>query len=561
MIFSCASSQLLQDAVASVQFSLGSDVLAKPMALLSTLRIGQKILLLVMLFTCVIAVLIIFGAVINERQQEVSGFSETTARLAERVTYLDEALTMSARMAVLTGEEKWIDRYLGFADELDEVIGEVISLVPASVAEEFEASTSNANDALIALEDEALELVEGGDEAAAEKVLFSDIYADYKQELDVGTEQFLEQVEAEAGLQQDRLDRYRNFMFLGTSVLIGVTILIAYVITKAITRPLDAAVTQAQRIAAGDLTGRPEVYGRDEPAALLGAMHDMSDKLSGALRNVTDSAQELEAAASGLSINAHKSRENAETQHDTVTQVATAMNEMVSAVGEVAGNTQDVSASAREAQEHSKAVRDQVSQSAESIELLSDEVRSASEVVSEVDQKAAQVAEVLGMIRSIAEQTNLLALNAAIEAARAGEQGRGFAVVADEVRSLAANTQKFVSDIDGIIGSLREESSRAVEVMQRNSQAAADTGHASATTVEAIDTVKQGIDQISDMALQVASAAEQQSAASEEINRNVVLVNEAAESTAQSTYETERVSREMERLSERLSGVVGQFQL
>ncbi|MES9848328.1 MAG: methyl-accepting chemotaxis protein, partial [Candidatus Thiodiazotropha sp.] len=254
---------------------------------------------------------------------------------------------------------------------------------------------------------------------------------------------------------------------------------------------------------------------------------------------------------------AEHTRDGITKQHEQTTQVATAMTEMSATVHEVAQNTTQTAEAARQADQQANSGRDVVNAVTSSIDSLASEVGRAVETVQHVEQDSERIGSVLDVIRGIADQTNLLALNAAIEAARAGEQGRGFAVVADEVRTLAKRTQDSTEEIQEMIESLQTGVRETVTVMETSQQQAAESVDQAGRAHEALEEITRVVDTISQMSSQIATAAEEQSAVAEDINRNIVDITHVAEATSQDSAKSydasEAMSKEVDLLGKLLS--------
>jgi len=235
------------------------------------------------------------------------------------------------------------------------------------------------------------------------------------------------------------------------------------------------------------------------------------------------------------------------------------MNQMNATVQEVARNAQHAASAAKEATDASDDGKKVVAKTIGVINTLASEVEGAAEVIQTLEQDSVDIGKVLDVIRGIAEQTNLLALNAAIEAARAGEQGRGFAVVADEVRTLASRTQTSTEEIDEMITRLQAGTNRAVKAMQVGTEQAQAGVDQAAEAGNSLESITQAIAQINDMNIQIANAAEEQSAVAEEINRNITNISDVADQAAGGARETTQASEQVAMLSEKLGGLVSQF--
>jgi methyl-accepting chemotaxis protein len=339
--------------------------------------------------------------------------------------------------------------------------------------------------------------------------------------------------------------------------------LIGWIFTGIIVRPIQHTVDAVKDIAEGegDLTRRLDARSKDELGELAGWFNRFLDKMQGVVGELNGVTQNLSVSAEQLSQVSEQTRIGISNQQGQTEQAATATNQMAATVQEVAKNAESAASSAMRARDEAAEGKGTVDESIAAIHALSETVESAAGVIGRLEQDSVEIGGVLDVIRNIAEQTNLLALNAAIEAARAGEQGRGFAVVADEVRTLASRTQKSTQEIQEMIERLQSASKEAVKSMgETNIQAKRGSDYA-VRTGEVLESITNAINQISDMNTQIASAAEEQSVVAEEINRNVVGINEIGEHTAQGAQQTASASEGLNNLAGQLQRNVGQFKI
>ena len=347
------------------------------------------------------------------------------------------------------------------------------------------------------------------------------------------------------------------------AVSLAIGVLLFGLISRGITRPLQRALRTMNDIASGqgDLTRRLEAEGKDEVAQLCIAFNRFADTIRDIVQQVQGSATQMGAAAEQLSAVTTQTSQGMRKQRSEIEQVASAMNQMAATVQDVARNATRAAEGAGEASTQARTGQQVVGGTIASIRDVSTEVEKAWEVISRLAADSEAIGTVLDVIRGIAEQTNLLALNAAIEAARAGEQGRGFAVVADEVRTLAQRTQKSTEEIQAMIERLQGGAVEAVEAMEHGRGKTAASVDQAAEAGKALEAITKAVVSINDMNTQIASAAEQQSAVAEEINRNVVNIGQVAEETSEGAQQTAASSEDLARLGAELQGLVGRFKV
>ncbi|MCW8933246.1 MAG: methyl-accepting chemotaxis protein [Gammaproteobacteria bacterium] len=359
------------------------------------------------------------------------------------------------------------------------------------------------------------------------------------------------------------IDNARN-----TAVIIGVIsliigLIIAALIARLIGGPLCKAVEAMNEIAEGegDLTQRLDDSGDNEITRLARAFNSFAEKVRGLVSKVYGSTTQLASAAEEMSAIMEETNRGTQQQQSETSQVVTAMNEMTATVQEVARHATDAATAANSADLASTEGKQVVISTMKAIEDLSGEVNTAAAVISQLEKDSENIGTVLDVIKGIAEQTNLLALNAAIEAARAGEQGRGFAVVADEVRTLASKTQQSTQEIQVMIEKLQAGAQSAVKVMDDSRQKAEDGVNQAAKAGSSLEEITKSVSLIKDMNTQIATAAEQQSSVAEEINRNIVNISDIVDRTAEGTEQTSLASEELAKLAGDLQRLVNQFKV
>nr|WP_256837084.1 methyl-accepting chemotaxis protein [Pseudomonas oleovorans] len=335
----------------------------------------------------------------------------------------------------------------------------------------------------------------------------------------------------------------------------------AIMISLAIVRPLKRVIGLAESIAAGDLSVRIGQDRRDEIGQLLAAMQGMSANLRDMVGRLQGGVAQISSSAQTLSTTAEQTRQGVNGQKLETDQVATAMSQMTATVYEVARNAEAAAASTEQADQRVGAGSQVVRQTLQRIEQLARAMDATTESIQRLSQDTQRIDAVLDVIKSVAEQTNLLALNAAIEAARAGEQGRGFAVVADEVRALAKRTQQSTAEIESLIAALREGSRRAVTDMEQSASLVNLTVGDANQTEGALAAIAEAVSLISEMNQQIAAAAEQQTAVAEEINRSVTSIRDIADQSATAMDETAASSIQLAELGRELQGMAGHFRL
>lgn len=344
-------------------------------------------------------------------------------------------------------------------------------------------------------------------------------------------------------------------------VILMFVIFAAVLLTRSIVKPLTDAVIVAEQIADGDLTKEIHIVGKDEPALLMVAMQKMQNSLRGTIKKIANSSEHLAYASEELHTVTEDTSRGINQQSVEIDQAATAVNQMTVAVEEVARNAVNTADASRNADKCSRDGRTKVNQTLESIGILVDEVSTTATEVKELAASISEISKVLDVIRSIAGQTNLLALNAAIEAARAGEAGRGFAVVADEVRALAHRTQQSTAEIESMIGSIQSGTERAVFSMENSQGRASNTLGIAREAHKAFEVIGESIASINERNLVIASASEEQAQVAREVDRNLVNIRDLSIQTSAGAKQTSSASQELLRLAGELNIMVSGFKV
>ncbi|MCS4314345.1 methyl-accepting chemotaxis protein [Pseudomonas sp. BIGb0381] len=353
----------------------------------------------------------------------------------------------------------------------------------------------------------------------------------------------------------------KYFLLLAAGLALIFGLVAAWAITRQIIIPLSQTLEVAERVASGDLSHNLISLRQDELGQLQRAMQSMTVGLRELIGGISEGVTQIASAAEQLSAVTEQTSAGVNSQKVETDQVATAMNEMAATVQEVARNAEEASEAAAAADQQAREGDKVVGEAIAQIERLATEVGNSTVAMADLKRESDKIGSVLDVIKSVAQQTNLLALNAAIEAARAGEAGRGFAVVADEVRSLAQRTQKSTEEIEELIAGLQSGTQQVANIMD-NSRGLTDSSvELTRRAGSALENITRTVSTIQAMNSQIATAAEQQSAVAEEINRSVLNVRDVSEQTAAASEETATSSTELARLGAHLQTLVGRFRV
>lgn len=334
---------------------------------------------------------------------------------------------------------------------------------------------------------------------------------------------------------------------------------LSWFISRQIIIPLKQTLETAKTIASGDLSSNISSDRQDEMGGLLRAMGEMNNTLKEVLTQIDNSVIQLASSAEQLSTVTEQNSAGMQNQRSETDQVAAAIHEMTATVQEVSANAESAAFAAKEADHTTSTGNKKVVEAVQQIELLAQEISATAEAMARLQADSDSIGSVLDVIKSVAEQTNLLALNAAIEAARAGEAGRGFAVVADEVRSLASRTQTSTEEIESLISKLQKGTLESAEMMTKSRTLSDDAVSLSQEAGVMLVDIASAVSRIQDMTHQIAAASEQQSSVAEDINKSVVKVRDIAEQTAQGAEETAHSAEDLANLGLTLKGLLARF--
>jgi len=355
---------------------------------------------------------------------------------------------------------------------------------------------------------------------------------------------------------------YNNSITVVVTVVLiamALTALLAVLLTRSITGPINSSLLLATHIAKGDLTGNIDSRGSDEAAQLMRALELMQSNLRTTIQNIAGSSAQLSAAAQSMNSVTEDADRTLQHQNSEIEQAATAVNLMTAAVDEVARNASSASLAAKDSNQAAATGNLKVGETLQAMRTLTDRVELTSEQVQSLAGQAQDISKVLSVIRAIAEQTNLLALNAAIEAARAGEQGRGFAVVADEVRALAHRTQTSTQEIEQMISTIQAGTSQVVESMGDSTQEVHNTQRTVDETGHSLKLIADSVQVIDERNHQIAAASEEQAHVAREVDRALVSIRNLAQQSSTGTRQTLAASQELSQLAVNLNRMVEQF--
>ncbi|CRN04602.1 Methyl-accepting chemotaxis protein McpS [Pseudomonas sp. URMO17WK12:I11] len=415
-----------------------------------------------------------------------------------------------------------------------------------------------------AIMDRTVATIARGDLAEARQLMAGELHQAFRTVLDELTtmvESNNRQIDEGARAAKHNEAAAKLNLYLGIGAAFVAAILLGMFISRVISKPIALAVNTAERIAGGDLS-KPVATGHaDETGQLLNALGGMQQGLKRTLEQIANAADQLASAAEELNAVTDESTRGLTRQNDEIQLAATAVTQMSAAVEEVARNATSTSEASRQTSEEAASGRDQAREAVQAITSVNSEIGQSTVIVGELAGSVREIAKVIDVIRGIAEQTNLLALNAAIEAARAGEQGRGFAVVADEVRALAARTQASTGEIEAMITGVQSRADDAVKAMGNSRNLADSTQALAQATGESLERIARNIAQINDRNLLIATASEEQAHVAREVDRNLINIQDLSTQTSAGAHQTSASSQELSRLAISFNDMVSTFKL
>ena len=395
---------------------------------------------------------------------------------------------------------------------------------------------------------------EGGNKMMAD---FDKVAADMATEADNFLTATVQRVENSVATQVQDAANIRTALIVGALVILAGLAILFVIMSRALAQlPAIAA-----KLASGDLTFAVDTQRQDEVGQIMNSLHGVRERLLAMVSQLSGATQQLSITAGKMTVVSTQTNESIQQLHSETDQSSTAMNEMAATVQEVASNIVHTASAAQEANLESTNGQQVVGDAITQIRSLAEHIDGATDTIQQLEQDSEAISAVVDVIKGVAEQTNLLALNAAIEAARAGEQGRGFAVVADEVRTLASRTQKSTDEINQMIAKLQQGSRQAVETMEQSREQARATVDQATLAGDSLATIATSVARIDDMSTQIASAAEEQGTVADEVNRNIVRISDMAGQAAEGAQHTSSASRELEILADELSTIVTQFKI
>jgi methyl-accepting chemotaxis protein len=522
-------------------------------------------------FTLIIALVFVLGAVsvvqmahLRDAEKDV----ETNWMPSVRQTALMNAGVMRLRLEVqraIAGREdmqKTIETFAGFRKAFSDAVANYEPFISSDQERALYQAVKTSAEAYSRQLDLLVPLMKSGDLVAIGSLNVSGIRP-ITSKMEGQIKELTDANNTGAAMAgENAANLYSAGLWLVVGLIAGVVVLtigLAIMLTRSITSPIGDALSVAERIASSDLSREVLVSGTDEAGRLLKALAQMQTNLRATILQISESSTQLASAAEEMTAVTEESSRGLVAQNDEVSQAATAITEMSAAVDEVARNAESASEESKRTHGFSEVGLERVAQTLKSIQKLSGNVENTSDQIQGLSNRAQSINKVVEVIRAIAEQTNLLALNAAIEAARAGEQGRGFAVVADEVRALAHRTQQSTQEIEQMIAAIQGESEQAVQSMNTSKELATESLDVAQEASSSLDQIAMGISQINERNILIAAASEEQAHVAHEVDRNLSSIRELAAQSSAGASQTASACSEMSKLAVNLNQLVNRF--
>jgi methyl-accepting chemotaxis protein len=488
-----------------------------------------------------------YGILQHQEPEKSEGFRKTTERFNQHGKQLAVELSTAKRMAE--------DGALDTADEREKEEFEKMAQALIKIEQQHYTFEEHAQ--------KAFTLLSNGEVHEAE--LLAERMEHEEEQLATGCELLLEEIEQFTEEAGHRAAEHEHVAFSILSLLVLFSIIagisVSWLISDNIVARISEAVKSLKTISSGDLTSEVKADGGDEIGNLQRSMATMQDHLRKMISHISDTTTQLSTAADEVSVVTSQTSANIQQQKSETDHITTAMTQMNATVREVTMNINSTSTAASEANSQAENGRSMVKNTVHGIHTLGDQIERNADVITEVEKNSENINTVIEVIQSVAEQTNLLALNAAIEAARAGEQGRGFAVVADEVRTLAGRTQESTTEINQMIENLQINAKSAVNAMNESRQQAKNVVEQAENADLALNAISESVYRIDEMSSQIATAAEEQSTVTEEMSRNIDHINNMATQNATGADQTSAAGMELSRMAASLKKLVGEFRI
>jgi methyl-accepting chemotaxis protein len=539
---------------------------------MGNLKIGVR---LAAAFSIIIVIMLIIGGVaytrLNKLDDEITSIVSDKYPKVLLLENVKDHLSTAARglrnMLLIDSPEevaKERKRVTDARDAIGKIFEELDKVVKSDTGKTQFKAVKDARETYVTAYMTLIKHIDGGDKESAKKELFTTVrkaQSEYYTVLDKMIEHQSKEVE-KIGNEADHFAAQSKTIIVVLSLIAMVLAgFLSLFIVRSITKPVAELVKANERLADGDLTVVIPATGSDEIGQLADSSRRMVENLRDLISNVADTSGQIASASNQLRSTAEQIATGAEEVASQTTTVATASEEMAATSGDIAQNCSMAAESSRQSSESASHGGAVVQETIAGMVKIAERVKHSAQTVESLGARSEQIGQIIGTIEDIADQTNLLALNAAIEAARAGEQGRGFAVVADEVRALAERTSKATREIGEMIKGIQTETKAAVRVMEEGVAEVEKGAISSQQSGEALDMILQQISEVSMQISQIATAAEEQTATTSEITMNVQQVTEVVHQTARGATETATAAAQLSSNAEMLQNLVRKFKL